>query len=295
MDWYLGIKPVTGRITWDLGVIDYSYPNALNRGSGSQLLRAQSRRQRRGLEGRNVRRDGVLVARLPAGVGSTWTVETSFTQVFPKFKALHREWTPSFSALLGWQGNEARRATSSRTAIATTTTSTERRLLARLPRAVVDRLQVLGHELEQQFRWQRLLHGPHLPVRRAVRGNFEVHLLNREERRISFGAPASGALCFCASRDCSSGLSGPRSSAQAARGMERAVICSCPSGGSTEARWVPRRRDVLPSSASYRPVPVIRGIAGQDEAEHSGAKIEDAGRLRSRIDQVSIERRPRQR
>ena len=38
--------------------------------------------------------------------GSTWTVETGFTQVFPKFKALHREWTPSFSALLGWQSNE---------------------------------------------------------------------------------------------------------------------------------------------------------------------------------------------
>src|SRR3954451_18632706 len=28
MDWYLGIKPVTGRITWDLGVIYYSYPNS---------------------------------------------------------------------------------------------------------------------------------------------------------------------------------------------------------------------------------------------------------------------------
>ena len=38
--------------------------------------------------------------------GSTWTVETGFTQVFPKFNALHRDWTPSFSALLGWQINE---------------------------------------------------------------------------------------------------------------------------------------------------------------------------------------------
>ena len=28
MDWYIGIKPVTGKITWDLGVIYYSYPNS---------------------------------------------------------------------------------------------------------------------------------------------------------------------------------------------------------------------------------------------------------------------------
>ena len=26
MDWYVGIKPKTGRITWDLGVIYYTYP-----------------------------------------------------------------------------------------------------------------------------------------------------------------------------------------------------------------------------------------------------------------------------
>ncbi len=28
MDWYAGIKPKTGRITWDLGVIYYTYPNS---------------------------------------------------------------------------------------------------------------------------------------------------------------------------------------------------------------------------------------------------------------------------
>ena len=46
MDWYLGIKPVTGRITWDLGVIYYSYPERSSiRDSNAQLFRAQSRRQ----------------------------------------------------------------------------------------------------------------------------------------------------------------------------------------------------------------------------------------------------------
>ena len=33
MDWYAGIKPVTGRITWDLGVIYYTYPNSSNIGT----------------------------------------------------------------------------------------------------------------------------------------------------------------------------------------------------------------------------------------------------------------------
>jgi uncharacterized protein (TIGR02001 family) len=32
MDWYMGIKPVTGRITWDLGVIYYTYPNSAKLG-----------------------------------------------------------------------------------------------------------------------------------------------------------------------------------------------------------------------------------------------------------------------
>ena len=29
MDFYAGIKPKTGRITWDLGVIYYAYPNSI--------------------------------------------------------------------------------------------------------------------------------------------------------------------------------------------------------------------------------------------------------------------------
>ena len=37
MDWYVGIKPMTGRITWDLGVIYYTYPNSV------KLLRCRQR------------------------------------------------------------------------------------------------------------------------------------------------------------------------------------------------------------------------------------------------------------
>jgi uncharacterized protein (TIGR02001 family) len=106
MDWYIGIKPVTGRITWDLGVIYYSYPNRSNPGLDLNYLELKVGASA------EIWKDGTLGVTVfwspeyQLESGSTWTVETGFTQVFPKFKALHREWTPSFSALLGWQSNE---------------------------------------------------------------------------------------------------------------------------------------------------------------------------------------------
>jgi len=112
MDWYLGIKPVTGHITWDLGIIYYSYPNSAK--LGLDALGAVDRRDYNYLElkvgaSTEIWKDGtigVTVFYSPEDqyeAGSVWTTEASFTQVFPKFSALHREWTPSFSALLGWQ------------------------------------------------------------------------------------------------------------------------------------------------------------------------------------------------
>ena len=114
MDWYLGIKPVTGRITWDLGVIYYTYPNSAK--LGFDALGAVDRRNYNYLElkvgaSAAISKDGTVgwYRRLLPDyqypeAGSVWTTECSWsTQVFPKFNALHRDWTPSFSALLGWQ------------------------------------------------------------------------------------------------------------------------------------------------------------------------------------------------
>ena len=112
MDWYLGIKPVTGRITWDLGVIYYSYPNSAKLGVNG--VGAPDRRDYNYVElkvgaSTEIWKDGtvgVTVFYSPDyqyEAGSVWTTEATFTQAFPKFSALHREWTPSFSALLGWQ------------------------------------------------------------------------------------------------------------------------------------------------------------------------------------------------
>lgn len=104
MDWYLGFKPVTGRVTWDLGVIYYTYPD------GSKL-------QNNGLRGDLNYVELKAGASIPlwkdATIGETiffspdytvssgnvWTFETAFTQNLPKVGIF----SPSFSATYGFQ------------------------------------------------------------------------------------------------------------------------------------------------------------------------------------------------
>jgi uncharacterized protein (TIGR02001 family) len=108
MDWYAGIKPVTGRITWDLGVIYYTYPGSANFNLFLLPAKLNYVELKVGAS-TEIWKDGtvgVTVFYSPDyqyEAGSVWTTEATFTQVFPKFSAIHREWTPSFSALLGWQ------------------------------------------------------------------------------------------------------------------------------------------------------------------------------------------------
>jgi uncharacterized protein (TIGR02001 family) len=112
MDWYLGIKPVTGHITWDFGVIYYTYPNSARiavDGLGLPDRRDYNYVELKVGASGEVWKDGtaaVTVFYSPEyqyESGGVWTVEGSFTQVLPKFNLLHRTWTPSVSALLGWQ------------------------------------------------------------------------------------------------------------------------------------------------------------------------------------------------
>ena len=108
MDWYAGWKPKTDRITWDLGIIYYSYPNGR-----APFAVAVGDRDPNYLElkvggSAEVWKDGTLGVTVfyspeyQYETGSTWTVETSFTQALPKMG----RFTPTFSALLGWQSNE---------------------------------------------------------------------------------------------------------------------------------------------------------------------------------------------
>jgi uncharacterized protein (TIGR02001 family) len=105
MDWYLGIKPVTGKITWDFGVIYYTYPGSINP-VGRELnyveLKAGASAE--------LWKDGTIgftafySPDYTLETGSVVTLEGSFAQVFPKVGIF----TPTFSALIGYQkGNDA--------------------------------------------------------------------------------------------------------------------------------------------------------------------------------------------
>jgi len=104
MDVYAGIKPKTGRIQWDLGVIYYTYPN------GREFIAGRDNNYLELKVGASTEiwKDGtvgVTVFYSPDyqyESGATWTVEGSFSQVLPKMG----RFSPTFSALVGYQTNE---------------------------------------------------------------------------------------------------------------------------------------------------------------------------------------------
>jgi uncharacterized protein (TIGR02001 family) len=111
MDWYIGIKPVTGKITWDLGVIYYSYPNAADLGVNALALVDTLEYNYVELKvgaSAEIWKDGTVGGTVffspdyQYESGQVWTLEGTFTQNLPKF-TLWREWSPSFSALIGYQ------------------------------------------------------------------------------------------------------------------------------------------------------------------------------------------------
>ena len=110
MDWYAGIKPKTGRITWDLGVIYYTYPNGSQpafAGAGDFEPNYVELKVGGSAE---IWKDGTLSVTgffspdYQFETGNVWTIETGFSQVLPKVGMF----TPTFSALVGYQqGDDA--------------------------------------------------------------------------------------------------------------------------------------------------------------------------------------------
>lgn len=101
MDWYLGIKPVTGPVTWDMGVIYYTYPNARKFTTTGANEYVELKLGASGEIWKNGTLGGVVYYSPDYQYGSdtVWTMEGSFAQVLPKMGML----TPTFSALLGYQ------------------------------------------------------------------------------------------------------------------------------------------------------------------------------------------------
>ena len=101
IDWYVGIKPKTDRITWDIGVIYYTYPDSrdFNLGFDNEYVELK-------LGGSaEVWKDGTFgitafwSPEYQYETGSVWTFEFAFAQALPKVGMF----TPTFSALLGYQ------------------------------------------------------------------------------------------------------------------------------------------------------------------------------------------------
>ena len=102
MDLYAGIKPKTGPITWDIGFIYYAYPNAT-----TPFLNLDYYEFKLGASA-EIWKDGTLGVTAfyspdyQLESGETWTIETGFVQAFSTYWGF----TPSVSALLGYQTNE---------------------------------------------------------------------------------------------------------------------------------------------------------------------------------------------
>ena len=105
MDWYAGIKPKTGRITWDLGIIYYTYPNGNQPAAAGAGFNEPNYFEFKAGGSAEIWKDGTLGVTVffspdyTLETGRVWTVETGFSQALPKVGMF----TPTFSALLGYQ------------------------------------------------------------------------------------------------------------------------------------------------------------------------------------------------
>lgn len=115
MDWYAGLKFNTGRVAWDVGVIYYSYPRGADIAVASladpnTIVNADFNYVELKVgASAELWKDGTLGVTgffspdYQYETGNVWTVEGAFTQNLPKFMMFGREWSPSVSALLGYQ------------------------------------------------------------------------------------------------------------------------------------------------------------------------------------------------
>lgn len=99
IDYYAGIKPKFGPLTFDIGVIYYTYPRAFDPGVELDYVELKF-----GVSG-EFWKDGTLgftafySPEYTGKTGEVLTLEGSVSQVLPKFHTI----TPTFSALLGYQ------------------------------------------------------------------------------------------------------------------------------------------------------------------------------------------------
>lgn len=109
VDYYAGIKPEIMGITFDVGVIYYTYPNAFDRGFAANreldYLEIKLGMSRTVWKGGTLASTLFLSPNYTNDTGFVWTSESTFSQELHKI----RDITPTFSATLGYQGGDDRR------------------------------------------------------------------------------------------------------------------------------------------------------------------------------------------
>ena len=99
MDWYGGVRPVTGKVNWDIGVLYYSYPGSVELQGDNNYLEIKV-----GASG-EVWHGGTLGATVYYSpeyqyeTGQVWTFEASLAQKLPEIWIF----SPTVSALIGYQ------------------------------------------------------------------------------------------------------------------------------------------------------------------------------------------------
>lgn len=100
-DLYVGFKPKTGPITWDLGFIYYAYPNAFTPGLDLNYYEFKIGASAEIWKDATLGVTAFYSPDYQLESGRTWTIETAFAQGFSKVWLF----TPTVSALLGYQTN----------------------------------------------------------------------------------------------------------------------------------------------------------------------------------------------
>jgi uncharacterized protein (TIGR02001 family) len=103
IDYYAGIKPVLGPVTFDFGVLYYTYPNGDDDANGHELDYVELKAGASVSPVKNLT-IGVVGYYSPeqAGFGDTYAVEGSAGYTLPTVGIF----TPTIGGVLGWQGSE---------------------------------------------------------------------------------------------------------------------------------------------------------------------------------------------
>jgi uncharacterized protein (TIGR02001 family) len=101
IDFYAGIKPVTGKITWDLGVIYYNYPKNIS-APALDMLEFKLGGSAEIWKGGTLSVTGFYSPDYTGELGPTYTLEVGISQSLPKIGMF----TPTFSALYGYQASD---------------------------------------------------------------------------------------------------------------------------------------------------------------------------------------------